>query len=85
MYPKFSSTLMNKKLKASIKRVVEDGLSLIMNKLKISKPSSKLKRSIKKQSKRLVDHLKDELKRQNRKKGNRAVVQRRPLEKRSKN
>jgi hypothetical protein len=68
-----NSTEMNKKLKENVKRIVGEGLSLIMNKLKISKPSAKMEKSLKRHSRKLVDHLKAEIKRQSQKKGSPGV------------
>jgi len=59
---------MNKKLKDNIKRVVGEGLGLIIARLKITKPSLKMETSLKKQSKKLAGLLKAEMKRQSKKK-----------------
>ncbi len=54
---------MDKKQKENIKRIVGEGLSTILNKLKISKPSAKVERALKKHTKKLADHFKTEVKR----------------------
>jgi len=54
---------MDKKQKENIKRMVGEGLSTIQNKLKISKPSTKMERALKKYAKKLADHFKAEVKR----------------------
>jgi|GEM_PF-3746069 len=59
---------MDNKQKENIKRIVGEGLSQILSKLKISKTSAKLERRLKKYSKKLVDHFKDEVKRLDKKK-----------------
>ncbi len=53
---------MEKKQKENIKRIVGEGLSLILNKLKISNPSSKTESALKKLSKKLTGYLKTEVK-----------------------
>jgi len=58
---------MNKKEKENIKRIVGEGLSLVLNKLKILKPSAKMDNALKKQAKKLADHFRAELKRLNKK------------------
>jgi hypothetical protein len=59
---------MEKKQKENIKRIVGEGLSLILNKLKISNPSSKTESALKKLSKKLTGHLKTEVKKGSKKK-----------------
>ena len=61
---------MDKKQKENIKRTVGEGLSQVLSKLKISKPSAKMERMLKKHSKKLVDQLKAEVKRLGKKKNN---------------
>jgi hypothetical protein len=53
---------MDKKQKENIKRIVGEGLSLVLSKLKISRPSAKLERALKKHSRKLADHFKAEVK-----------------------
>lgn len=59
---------MDKKEKENIKRIVGDGLSVILSKLNISKPSTKMERALKKQTRKLADHIKAEVKRQSKEK-----------------
>jgi chemotaxis response regulator CheB len=72
---------MNKKQKENIKRVVGEGLQHVLSKLKISKPSAKMERMLKKHSKKLVDQFKAEVKRLGKKKNKRAAM---PMSKKSK-
>ncbi len=64
---------MDKKQKENIKRIVGEGLRLILSKLKIPKPSAKMDQVLKKHSKKLADHFKAEVKRVA-KKGNKKVT-----------
>ena len=54
---------MDKKQKENIKRIIGEGLSLILGKLKISKPSAKLEHALKKHTRKLADQFKTEVKR----------------------
>jgi hypothetical protein len=55
---------MKQKEKESIKRIVGEGLGVILGKLQISKPSSKVESSLKKYSKKLTTIFKGEVKKQ---------------------
>jgi hypothetical protein len=59
---------MDKKQKENIKRIVGEGLSLILSKLKISRQSAKMEQALKKHSRKLVDLFKAEVKRVGKKK-----------------
>ena len=58
---------MNKERKENIKRVVSEGLTLIIRRLQISNPSSKMETALKKHSKKLIEDLKKEIKRKGKK------------------
>lgn len=74
---------MEKKQKENIKRIVGEGLSLILNKLKISNPSSKTESALKKLSKKLTGHLKTEVKRGAKKKITKDIRNRKPTKAKS--
>ncbi len=74
----------NKKLKENINRIVGEGLGLILSKLKISKPSPKMEKSLKRQARKLVGHLKTEIKRQGHKEEKSKPKRSKPIKKAAK-